>query len=123
MTMQTVSLGVGFKELKGRGFFSPSQNELKCRLIHSCWAMPVIMVKLTENGVLCVFLTVVYRYVLPMLLFCFSFLPRSSHLAFTVLLFLPSLDKLDSMEMLTSTKVMHLDFVLLQNAVKIRQEK
>lgn len=53
----------------------------------------------------------------------FFFLSRNSHLAFTVLLLLPSLDKLDSMEMLTSAEVMRLDFVLFQNAVFLKAGK
>lgn len=40
-----------------------------------------------------------------------------------MLSFLPPLDKLDSTEMLTTTKVMCLDFALLQNAVFLKAEK
>lgn len=65
------SLGVGYKELKGLGqFFFPFQNEFRCRWMHSYWATPVIMMKLTEDRVLSVFLLVVYIYVLFMSLFC-----------------------------------------------------
>lgn len=79
--MQTVSLG--FEELKGLGFF---HNEFRYRLTRSCRATSAMIVKLTENGVLCVFLAVVCRYVLPTLL-VFIFLASKSHLAFTMLLF------------------------------------
>lgn len=51
------------------------------------------------------------------------FLSRNSPLAFPVQLFLPSLDKLKIVEMLISTKVLYLEFVLLQLLYFLRQEK
>lgn len=121
--VQTVSLGVGFKELKGLGFFLPFPKWIKMQIIvlllghashhgNANW-------KLSFTRISCCGLQTCSAYVA----FLFFFFSRNSHLAFTVLSFLPPLDKLDSTEMLTTTKVMCLDFALLQNAVFLKALK